>query len=233
MRSVVRAAILLTVFLLVPIVPFLILGEAFEQDVKDWFQSHGSQTDVIQVFGLLGVLASDIFFPIPSSAVMTFAGGIMPFWNAVLASWIGLSLGSLVGFGFARWLGKPFASKFAEAEDLARIESVATKFGPVVLLLTRPLPILAEACVLLMGTTELSWRRFAVPVVAANLGQAVFYVSCGVGIENEHMLLVASFGSGTLPLLLALAIRRCLPSLDSATDEESDSSGGASSEPAG
>ena len=225
MRSVVRAAILLTVFLLVPIVPFLILGEQFEQDVKDWFQAHESQTDLIQFFGLLGVLASDIFFPIPSSAVMTFAGGIMRFWNAVLASWIGLSLGSAVGFGFARWLGKPFTSKFAEAEDLARIESVATKFGPAALLLTRPLPILAEACVLLMGTTELSWRRFAVPVVAANLGLAVFYVSCGAGIENEHLLLVASVGSGTLPLLLALAIRRRLPSLESATDKDGDTSG--------
>ena len=225
MRSVVRAAILLAVFLLVPIVPFLLLGEPFEQDVKDWFEAHESQTDLIQFFGLLGVLTSDIFFPVPSSAVMTFAGGIMRFWNAVLASWVGLSLGAGIGFGFARWLGKPFASKFAEAEDLARLEAVATKFGPAALLLTRPLPILAEACVLLMGTTDLSWRRFAVPVVAANLGLAVFYVSCGAGIENEHLLLAASVGSGTLQLLLALAIRRRLPSMDSVTDNDGDTSG--------
>lgn len=223
MRSVARAAILLAVILLVPVVPFLILGEPFEQGVKDWFQSNEPQAELIQFSGLLGVLASDIFFPIPSSALMTLAGGVMPFWTAVFASWIGLSLGAAVGFGLAKWLGRAFASRFAEPEDLARIESVATKFGPTALLLTRPLPILAEACVLLMGTTELSWRRFAVPVVAANLGLSVFYVACGAGIENQRLLLVASVGSGTLPLLLALAIRRRLPGLDSVKNDDGDS----------
>ena len=69
--------------------------------------------------------------------------------------------------------------------------------------------------------------------MAANLGLAVFYVSCGAGIENEHLLLVASVGSGTLPLLLALAIRRRLPSLNIITAEEGDSSGTSPTEPAG
>lgn len=208
MRSVMRAALLLVVFLLVPVIPFLVLGEPFEKGVSEWLES--DRAEQIQMLLVPAILASDIFLPIPSSAVMTYAGGVMPFWTAVLASWVGLSAGAGFGFGLAKLLGKPFAARFAEPEDLARIETVGARFGPTALLLTRPLPILAEACVLLMGTTDLSWRRFAVPVLSANLGLAVFYVACGAGIDDQRLLIVVAIGSGTLPLLLALAIRRRL-----------------------
>lgn len=214
MQSVVRASILLAAFILIPIVPFLILGEPFGRDVKSWIQADEERAEQVEFLVVLCVLASDIFLPIPSSAVMTCAGGIMAFWAAVLASWLGLSLGAVLGFGFARVFGKPFASRFADQDDLARIEAVGSRFGPAVLLLTRPLPILAEACVLLMGTTELSWRRFLFPVLAANLTLAVFYVACGAGIENQRVLLVAAIGSGAIPLLLALFIRRKLTSIE-------------------
>ena len=210
MRSVIRASVVLAAFLLVPIVPFLVLGEAFEQDVTHWVEADAERAEQIEFVSVLGILASDIFLPIPSSAVMTCAGGVMSFWAAVLSSWIGLTLGAALGFGFSRVLGKPFAARFAEPDDLARIESAGTRYGSAVLLLTRPLPILAEACVLLLGTTGMSWRRFLIPVSAANLAMAVFYVACGAGIEDRRMLVLVAIGSGTVPLLRALFIRRKL-----------------------
>jgi uncharacterized membrane protein YdjX (TVP38/TMEM64 family) len=223
MRSVIRASAVLAVFLLVPVIPFLILGEAFEQDVRHWVEADADRAEQVEFVSVLGILASDIFLPVPSSAVMTYAGGVMSFWAAVLASWTGLTLGAALGFGFSRILGKPFAARFAEPDDLARIESIGTRFGPAVLLLTRPLPILAEACVLLMGTTQLSWRRFLLPVIAANLAMAVFYVACGAGIENQRLLVLVAIGSGTVPLLLALVIRRKLTTAIKTEDTPDDS----------
>lgn len=210
MRSVARAFAMLAVFILVPVIPFLVLGESFEQDVKTWIEADVGRAEQVEFASVLGILASDIFLPIPSSAVMTYAGGVMSFQAAVLASWIGLTTGAALGFGFSRILGKPFAARFAEPDDLARIESVSKRFGPAVLLATRPLPIPAEACVLLMGTTQLSWRRFLPPVIGANLAMAVFYVACGTGIENQRLLVLVAIGSGTVPLPLALVIRRRL-----------------------
>jgi len=201
---------MLVFFLLIPVIPFLFLGDAFERDVQEWILADQDRVSQVEFLVVLGILASDIFLPVPSSAVMTGAGGIMTFWPAVLASWIGLTLGSIVGFGLARLFGRPFAARFAESEDLARIAAIGARYGPTALLLTRPLPILAEACVLLMGTTHLSWYRFLSPVVAANLALAVFYVACGAGIEDQQTLILVAVGSGTLPLLLALFIRRRL-----------------------
>ncbi|MDA1018022.1 MAG: VTT domain-containing protein, partial [Planctomycetota bacterium] len=159
MRPVLRASLMLSLFLAIPIIPFLVLGESFEQDVQRWLVQEQETASRIQFALVAGILASDIFLPIPASAVITFAGGEMGLWPATFWSWIGMNIGACLGFGLSKWLGKPFARRFAEPEDLERIERVSEKLGAVVLLATRPLPILAEACVLLIGTTSLSWRR--------------------------------------------------------------------------
>ena len=206
MRSVLRATILLSIFLAIPIVPFLVLGESFEARVTSWMQEQHE----LQLAIVAGLLVSDIFLPVPSSAVITYAGGVLGLWAATLASWFGLTIGACLGFGLAKLLGKPFARRFAEAEDLQRVERVTERYGPAVLLLSRPLPILAEACVLLMGTTELSWKRFLLPVVVANFGISLVYALCGIGFQEQKTLIIAAVTSGTLPLLLALVIRRRL-----------------------
>jgi uncharacterized membrane protein YdjX (TVP38/TMEM64 family) len=209
-RSVIRASIVLAIFLAIPIVPFLILGESFEAEVTQWMKDESATAQQIKFWLISGVLATDIFLPIPASAVITYAGGVLGFWAATMSSWLGMTVGAFGGFGLAKLLGKPFAKRFAEPEDLERIEGVAARFGPVALLITRPLPILAEACVLLMGTTELKWRRFWLPIVASNLAIAMIYAVCGVGIKDQKTLVIATIGSGTVPLLLALAVRKWL-----------------------
>ena len=127
-----------------------------------------------------------------------------------LASWTGLTIGSCLGFGLARYLGHPFARRFADPDDIIRIQNVADRFGWMALLITRPLPILAEACVMLMGTTTLSWRQFLIPIVSGNLVLSFVYAACGAAIEDSSTLLVVAVASGTVPLMLALVIRHRL-----------------------
>ena len=84
---------------------------------------------------------------------------------------------------------------------------------PLALVLTRALPILAEACVLLMGTTRLSWRRFLIPVFACNFVISLTYAACGEYFEEIDALPWAVVLSGTVPLFIALTARRWLPGL--------------------
>ena len=221
MRPVINVCLMLAFFLAIPIIPFLLLGDAFEQDVQAWLQREREQTSGVLSAAVVGTLASDIFLPIPSSSVITYAGGVLGLWPATLWSWLGLTLGSSCGFGLSKLLGKPFAHRFAEPADLEKVEAAAARYGPALLLLSRPLPILAEACVLLFGTTTLSWRQFLLPVVVANLGIAFVYAACGAGFEDQKTLLVAAVVSGTVPLLLALLIRKRLPTLVIENDEPS------------
>ena len=208
MSSFLRPVLIMALVLAVPIAPFLLLGQEFEAGVIRWVQRDMSPE--LRAGVVVGVLATDIFLPVPASAVSTWAGGVLGWWPGVIASWTGMTLGAAIGFGLSRAFGNRFAQRFAANRDLTGLESTTGRFGPLALLVTRALPILAEACVLLVGATQLSWKRFLWPVALGNLIVSVIYCACGVISREYDSLLPAAVISGTVPLFLALLARRRL-----------------------
>lgn len=63
-----------------------------------------------------------------------------------------MTVGGMIAFALARRWGRPLAERFAGAEELSELEDTASTHGTWLVLLTRPLPVLAEAGVLLVGT---------------------------------------------------------------------------------
>jgi len=208
MRSILRATLLIAVVLLVPILPLLFLGLSFEDRVIGWFEQE--LPDGVRFALIVAVLAADLFLPIPSSMVSTYGGGILGTWPAMVASWLGMTLGAAAGFGLARVFGNRFAVRYARAGDLQQMAALSRKFGPLALVLTRALPILAEACVLLVGATRLSWRRFLIPTLAGNFVVSLTYAACGEYFEGKDALPLAVMLSGIAPLGIAVIARRWL-----------------------
>ncbi|MGH7127384.1 MAG: hypothetical protein ACREJB_05445, partial [Planctomycetaceae bacterium] len=60
----------------------------------------------------------------------------------------------------------------------------------------------------LMGAGGLSWRRFLVPIVAANLVISLIYAAFGEYFRERDALLTAVVFSGTVPLAIALIVRQ-------------------------
>jgi uncharacterized membrane protein YdjX (TVP38/TMEM64 family) len=225
MQRLLRATLWLALFLAVPIVPFLFLGEEFEAWVTRWFATDPAQAQVsdgMRMLFVVGVLASDILLPIPSSAVSTWAGGALGIWLATLASWTGMTLGATFGFALARLFGSRFARRRAGERDINQMAGLARRYGPLALVLTRALPILAEACVLLMGASGLSWKRFFLPVAASNLMIALCYSAFGRFSQQYDLLPLAAVLSGTVPLCIALLARRWLPAAEEVQDVDTD-----------
>lgn len=196
---------LIAAVLAVPIVPFLLLGEAYEGRVRAWVAGEWSAAS--QFWLIVAALSSDIFLPVPSSSVITLAGGRLGIGLGTLASWLGMTLGSIVGFALSRLLGEPFAKRFG-GRDVASLTDVVHRYGAAAILLTRPLPILAEACVLLMGAARLSWRRFLPPIVLGNLVISLAYTLTGAYFRDQDMLPHAVIATGLIPLGIALLLRR-------------------------
>ena len=160
------------------------------------------------VLFVVGFLATDVFLPIPSSCISTLAGGHLPAWGATAASWIGLTLGAVLGFAVARRWGRPLAERLAGPNDLARMEAYRDRYSTTALVFTRAVPILAEACVLMYGVQGLRWRQFLPPVLLSNLGIAIAYSLFGHYAAAHQWLPIALSISATLPLFFALLIRR-------------------------
>jgi uncharacterized membrane protein YdjX (TVP38/TMEM64 family) len=206
MRSLLKPILLLTVVLAIPILPFLGFGGWMEERMEAWLHSALSPGAVAAL--VVGLLATDVFLPVPSSVVSTVAGDVLGFWIGTAVSWLGMTVGAAAAFALARAFGRPLALRFAGKEDLERIDAAGDRVGPLVLVLARPVPVLAEASVLLMGTTRLSWWWFFVPVALSNLGIAAVYAALG----NLVALWIALPASVALPLLAATIARRFWPS---------------------
>lgn len=177
-KSFARLSVWLVVFLAIPILPFVAFGEVMEQRFANWLDATLSPGTAATL--VIGLLATDVFLPVPSSVVATFSGKMLGFWGGVAACWFGMTIGAAVAFGLARAFGRPIAKRLTAADELGRADALAARVGVLVLVLARPVPILAEASALLMGTTRLALWKFLVAVGLSNLGIAAVYAALGL-----------------------------------------------------
>lgn len=187
------------------LLPVMLLGLAFEEQVQQWVT--GEWSAATRFWVIVAALSSDILLPVPSSGVSTYAGGTLGPVAGTAASWLGMTLGAVAGFASARWLGRPFAQRHG-GKDVAALDDFAQRYGGAALVLTRPLPLLAEACVLVSGASRLSWRRFLVPVTLSNLAIALAYATVGAHFKQRQSLAEGVIVAVLLPFGIALLVRR-------------------------
>ncbi len=206
MRDLLRPMLPMIVVLAIPIVPFVLFGqERVEAQLRAWREQ--PPPPLFVAAAVIGLLASDIFLPIPSSAVSTLAGWQLGAVGGALAAWTGMNLGAAIGFALARRYGQPAVAWLARESDVARTRRLAERFGPALLILGRGVPVLAEASVLLVGMHGLAWRRFLPPVLLANLVLAIAYAAFGQVAARHEWLPLALGVSIALPVLLVAAFR--------------------------
>lgn len=192
----------MVVVLAIPIVPFVLFGDQMEAWLVQW-REHPPEKQWI-VLAVIGLLASDIFLPVPSSVVCAIAGNQLGTMVGTLVTWMGMNVGAVVGFLLAKIWGPALARWFSRDTDLQRAGAMAERFGPPLLALARGVPVLAEASVLWMGLNGLSWRAFLPPVIVSNLVLALVY--CVIG--DYAGLAIALAASVAIPVALAIAAGR-------------------------
>jgi len=197
--------------LLIPIIPFLFFGGRFD----DWLRgvANDPPSNAVTAGLVIGLLSTDILLPIPSSVISTMSGWQLGWLLGSLATWTGMNLGAIIGFALARRWGHRFALWFSKGEDLDRMRTVSDRYGPTVLVLTRAMPVFAEASILIAGIHELSWRRFLGPVILSNLAIAVGYAAFGDYAEQHQWLPLALGVAVAIPVLIAAVARRFLRNL--------------------
>ncbi len=197
--------------LLVPIVPFVIWGEQLEP----WIETTIRELDGWLLVGAsLAAMIVDIFLPVPSSMIGTMLGTRFPWPATVALIWSGLTMGACLGFGLAHWFGAALVLRLSSGEELQRLQDLAAKHGPRALVLTRGLPVLAEATVLMFGAAKLPWRRFFPAVGLANLGLALAYATLGWLGQSQGVALWAIYISILIPATSSFIARWFWPARD-------------------
>jgi uncharacterized membrane protein YdjX (TVP38/TMEM64 family) len=162
----------------------------------------------------VGLLVVDVVLPVPSSLVMIAHGAAFgPIVGTVLS--LAGSLGAaLLGFALGR-RGGTVLDRLVPAEERRRSDALLARWGLLAVVVTRPVPLLAETTVILAGAGPLGWRGTMLAAVIGSLPAALLYALAG-SVAAEFGSPVAVFG---LVLLLAgatwwigtLAARRTQP----------------------
>ena len=147
----------------------------------------------------LGVvlLVGDIFLPVPSSLIMVANGALFGVFWGTLLSVLGSLGAAVLGFGIGRRGGK-LLERFVSLADRQRADRLLNKWGALAIILTRPLPLLAETTAIMAGTSSMSWKSLLSGALLGNLPAAIVYAITGS--------LAASFESAALSFGLVLAV---------------------------
>lgn len=152
LRSATRLTLVIGLAIMIPILPFAVIGEL----PGDRWLSATDDDALLFGFTGMGLLASDVLLPVPSSIVGTMLGarlGLLPGW---LWCWLGLVVGNTVGYLAGRLLLGRLASNTAQAPTLA------------LLFISRPVPVLAEALTFIAGAEKIRFGHFLPVIVAGN-----------------------------------------------------------------
>lgn len=199
---------LIVVVLLIPLLPFFLFGHWLDTLFESQFPklpTVGNRwwTALVIISGL----TVDILLPVPSSALLTFAGRSFGGWGGAAVGWLGLNLSAAVGFWTSRRFGQPIVERFSSRADVNDFELLDARAGWWSLVACRPLPILAEASVIFAGLSDMAARRFWPPIILANGIIALLYGMLGDYAARQQWFATAVIASMVLPLLFIMVWR--------------------------
>jgi uncharacterized membrane protein YdjX (TVP38/TMEM64 family) len=171
MRPAASLALVVVLAILIPIIPFAVIGEL---PGERWLSATDDSAWLFAVTGT-GLLAADVLLPIPSSILGTMLGARLGFLPGWLCAWLGLVAGNAIGYLVGRLLLSRLASKGAELPTL------------LVLFISRPVPVLAEALTFTAGAEKMNFIAFILVSIAGNGIYAIALAGNGAALLPDSL----------------------------------------------
>lgn len=174
------------------LVPFAVAGERLEAMALGAMD--GAQGQVALASVVVASLAADVVLPVPSSLVATAAGAMLGWLPGALAATLGMLAGGLVGHRLGAVARGRLAARLVPAADMAWLEGVVARHGALAVAALRPIPVLAEASVIVAGAAGMPMRRFLPACLLSSLGVALAHAGAGawaVGLPGFLAVLAA------------------------------------------
>lgn len=126
----------------------------------------------------VSLLVADALVPVASSVVMISLGALYGAPLGVALAWLGRFAMALVGFAIGRRAGGLMARVLGQ-RDHRRAKSLVERRGAFAIVVSRPLPLVAEAVTIFAGASGMPWRRAVVASAIGSLPEAVVYGLAG------------------------------------------------------
>lgn len=169
---------------------FLLIGEEVEHHYDRIIASEGVPLSLLSVY-LTALLALDVVLPVPSSIISTTLGSLLGgVWGSI-ASTLGMTLSCLGGYFIGKIVSAATANKFVPLSELARLANLTRRWGMWVIVVCRPVPVLAEVSTIVAGIGRAPLPLFLGLCFAANFGISLVYASAGARSVSGRSFLLA------------------------------------------
>lgn len=164
---------------------------------------------LVETYGKLGLTAvmvlQTIIAPIPSEALLMFAGAVMNISDVLIFGGTGLIIGSVIAFFIARHGGRPIITKMIGKKWVNNVDVWVSKNGAKAILFTRLVPIIPfDLISYVSGVTSMSFREYFIATVIGAIPRCLFLAyagsiaggilgSLGLGIEILFTVGVVGF----------------------------------------
>jgi len=159
---------------------------------------------IIQTIGYLGVfllmLAESTLLPIPSEAILPFAGyliaqGQMNLWITLLAATIGTIIGSIISYAIGKYIGRTVVLKYGkyillDEHDLDIAKNWFYKHGEKMIFVCRFIPVIRHVISLPAGTAQMHFRKFIIYTAIGGLMWNSILIYIGIQLEQNWNMLI-------------------------------------------
>jgi 3-dehydroquinate synthase len=192
------------------LVPFFVLEHQTNAFVQDML--HSDRSLALITLAVVVFLLADIVLPIPSSFVLTTTGFLLGAGPGTMANFVGLTCASLAGYALGRWAGEPLARRVVGRAELYRFKELSQRFGDVLIVAFRAMPVLAEATTILAGTARMALPRFLSLASIGNLVVAALYACIGAISASRSSFVIVSIAAMAVPVLIVRLMRTAIRS---------------------
>lgn len=155
------------------------LGVPLLSDPTPWMKHGGVVAATLGV----GLLIADVVLPVPSSLVMVAHGALFGVLSGTMLSLFGSVGAAVFAFAIGRRGGK-FMERVVTPDERARASNVLARWGMLAIIVTRPVPLLAETVAIMAGASPLSWRSVIAASIAGSLPPALLYALTGAAVAD-------------------------------------------------
>ncbi len=191
-----RFAIVFVVILGVLLALFLI-AESLDlgplTDPTPWLDRGGVAAALVGV----GLLLVDVVLPVPSSLVMIAHGALFGLTVGTGLSLLGSTGATMVGYMLGR-RGGQFLVRDVSEDDRREANTLVHRWGLLAIIVTRPVPLLAETTAIMAGISAMRWWVVLIGAIIGSLPAALLYAFTGA--------LATSMESGLIAFGLVLAM---------------------------
>ena len=179
MRRYLLTAVALIVFFTVLFVIVEALGVPLLSDPTPWMKHGGILAAIIGV----ALLMADVVLPVPSSIVRVAHGALFGVLWGTMLSLVGSVGAAVFGFAIGR-RGGGLLERVVTPAERARASSILERWGTLAIIVTRPVPLLAETVAIMAGASSMSWRAIILASIAGSLPMALLYALTGAAVAD-------------------------------------------------